>query len=54
MEAWMRKLGLVMNITDLGGKKEMLEGMVKSTLVMQGGYHVLTESEIREILKASF
>ncbi len=54
MEAWMRKLGLVMNITDLGGKEEMLEGMVKSTLVMQGGYHVLTESEIREILKASF
>lgn len=54
MEAWMRKLGLVMNITDLGGKEEMLEGMVKSTLVMQGGYHILTESEIREILKASF
>lgn len=54
MEAWMRKLGLVMNITDLGGKEEMLEGMVKSTLVMQGGYHVLTEAEIREILKASF
>lgn len=50
----MRKLGLVMNITDLGGKEEMLEGMVKSTLVMQGGYHVLTEAEIREILKASF
>ncbi len=54
MEAWMRKLGLVMNITDLGGTPEMLEGMVKSTLVMEGGYHVLTESEIREILKASF
>lgn len=54
MERWMRKLGLVMNITDLGATEEMLEGMVRGTLVMDGGYKVLSESEIRTVLQASF
>ena len=54
MEAWMRRLGLVMNITDLGATEAMLDGIVESTLIMQGGYKVLTKEEVREILKASF
>ena len=54
MEKWMKKIGLVMNLTELGAKKEMLEGMVKSTLVMDGGYKVLSESDIRAVLEASF
>ncbi len=54
MEKWMRKLGLVMNITELGATKEMLDGMVKSTLVMDGGYKVFNESDIRAVLQASF
>lgn len=54
MEKWMNKIGLVMNLTDLGAKPDMLEGIVKSTLVMEGGYKVLTEKDIREILKASY
>lgn len=54
MEAWMRKIGLVMNITELGATKDMLEGMVKSTLVMDGGYKLLNESDIRNVLNASF
>ncbi len=29
MEAWMKTIGLVMNITELGAKREMLDGMVK-------------------------
>lgn len=54
MEKWMRKIGLVMNITDLGAKQEMLDGMVKSTLVMNGGYKVLSEGDIRSVLQTSF
>lgn len=54
MEAWMKKIGLVMNITELGAKEEMLDGMVKSSLIMEGGYKVLNKDEIKAILKASF
>ncbi len=54
MKKWMRKIGLVMNITELGATKEMLDGMVKSTLVMDGGYKVLDEENIRAVLQASF
>lgn len=54
METWMRKIGLVMNITELGATKEMLDGMVKSTLIMNGGYKVMDEKDIRAVLQASF
>lgn len=54
MEAWMKKIGLVMNISELGAKEEMLDGIVKSTLVMEGGYKVLNKDDIKAILKASF
>ena len=53
MEAWMKALGLVMNITDLGANEKMIGGLVESTLVMQGGYKVLTKEEIAEIFKES-
>lgn len=53
MEAWMKSIGLVMNITDLGANESMLDGIVKSTLIMEGGYKVLTQDDVRAILKAS-
>ncbi len=52
MEAWMRKLGLVMNISDLGATAAMEDDFVKSTLIMQGGYKVLTEDDVRAIFRA--
>lgn len=54
MEKWMKKIGLVMNITELGATEDMLDGMVKSTLIMDGGYKVMNEEDIRSVLKASF
>ena len=54
MEEWMKKIGLAMNITELGATKDMLDGMVKSTLVMDGGYKVMNEKDIRAVLNASF
>lgn len=54
MEAWMKKIGLVMNITELGATEDMLDGMVKSTRIMDGGYKILSEADVRDILKASY
>ena len=53
MEKYMREIGVVMNITDLGVTPEMIEGIADSTLVMTGGYKVLTREEIIAILKES-
>ena len=53
MESWMKKLGLVMNLTDLGVTPDMIDGIASATFVMDGGYKVLTSDEIKEILKAS-
>ncbi len=54
MEEWMKKIGLTMNLTALGATEQMLDGIVKSTLIMDGGYKVLDGDDIRAVLKASF
>lgn len=54
MENWMKELGLVMNIRELGATEEMLPDLVKGTLVLPGGYKVLETDEIEQILKESF
>lgn len=53
MEDWMKELGLVMNISDLGVTEEMIEGITKATLSLPGGYKALTQDEITTILKQS-
>ena len=53
MEAWMRELGLVMNISELGATEDMIEGIADGVLVMPGGYKVLDRDEIVKILKES-
>ena len=53
MEDYMRSLGLVMNISDLGVTDEMIDGVADSTFIMEGGYKVLTHEDVVEILKES-
>lgn len=53
MEDWMNELGLVMNLNELGVTEDMLQGLVDATLIMNGGYKVLTKEEILEIFKQS-
>lgn len=53
MEAWMKEIGLVMNISDLGVTEEMLEGIADGTFHMDGGYHAPDREEIIDILKQS-
>lgn len=54
MENWMKKIGLVMNITDLGATADMLDGIVDSTCIMTGGYKTLDKNDIRAVLRASY
>lgn len=53
MESWMKELGLVMNISELGVTKDMVEGIADSTIIMEGGYKILTHEEIVTILSNS-
>lgn len=53
MESWMKELGLVMNITELGANEEMLEDLAKSTLILDGGYRVPNHDEIVDIFRSS-
>ena len=53
MEAYMKRIGLVMHIGKLGVTDDMLEGIAKGSFIMDGGYKVLTQEEIVQILKAS-
>ena len=53
MESWMKELGLVMNISELGADEGMIEGIADGTLIMPGGYKVLEHDEIVGILKES-
>ncbi len=53
MERYMREIGLVMNITELGVTESMIDGIADSTLIMTGGYKVLTRGEVVEILRRS-
>ena len=54
MENWMKELGLVLNITELGATEDMIPDLVKGTIVLSGGYKVLDAGEIEQIFRESF
>ncbi len=53
MEKWMKEIGLIINIKDLGTTEDMLDGIAKGTFILEGGYKVLNHNEIVDILKES-
>ena len=53
MEDWMKRIGLVMNISELGVTEDMLDGIANGSFIMTGGYKTLNHDEIVSILKAS-
>ncbi len=53
MEEYMRRLGLVMNASELGVTPDMLEGIADSTLIMTGGYKILNREDVIAIVKES-
>ena len=53
MENWMKKLGVAMKLSEIGGTEEMIEGIADGTIILDGGYKVLTRDEIVQILRES-
>jgi alcohol dehydrogenase YqhD (iron-dependent ADH family) len=53
MEAWMKEIGLVLSIKELGADENMLEGIADATFILEGGYKVLTRDEVIDILRES-
>lgn len=53
MESWMQELGLAMHLRELGATDDLIEDMVNATLILDGGYRILTKEDIRKILQAS-
>ena len=53
MKDWMKELGLAMKISELGATKDMIDGIADATLLLEGGYKVLSRKEVVEILKES-
>ena len=53
LEAWMREIGCVMGISELGVTDDMLEGIADATFIMEGGYKVLSREDVLSILRAS-
>ena len=53
LEAWMREIGCVMSVAELGVTDDMLEGIADATFIMEGGYKVLSREDVLSILRAS-
>ena len=53
MENWMKKLGVAMNLRELGVKEDMIEDIANGTILLKHGYKQLSREEVIEILKKS-
>lgn len=53
MEGWMREIGVVMNISVLGATEDMLDDLVNGTIILNGGYKILTKEDVRGIFSQS-
>lgn len=53
MENWMREIGCVMSIRELGADESSLDAIADATLTMTGGYRTLTRVEILDVLRKS-
>lgn len=53
MEEWMKAIGAVLSIKELGADESMVEKLADATMIFNGGYKVLNHSEIVEIFKQS-
>ena len=53
MQNWMSEMGLALNLTQLNVTEDMIDAITKSTVIMDGGYKILDEKDIKNVLKAS-
>ena len=53
MESWMKKIGVAMNLSELGTTPEMIEDIANATILLDGGYKKLDRDDVVAVLKAS-
>ncbi len=53
LESWMKEIGLVMNITELGCSPDMVESLANETLILPTGFAPRTREDVVAIFKAS-
>lgn len=53
MENWMKELGLVMNISELGATKTAIDKIADNTFIMTGGYKEFDRNDVVTVLKSS-
>ena len=53
LEAWMREIGVAMNITELGATEDMIPKIADATFLLGGGYKQLTRDEVIATLRES-
>ena len=53
LEAWMKEIGVVMHLAELGVEESMFDAIADGTFLLSGGYRKLTREEVIEILKES-
>lgn len=53
MEDWMKEIGVVMKLSELGVSKDMLEDLADRTIPLKGGYKELSRDEIIRVFRES-
>ena len=53
LERWMKDIGVVMHLKELGVEESMYEDIASGTFLLSGGYRKLTKEEVVEILRES-
>ncbi|SEI67129.1 Alcohol dehydrogenase YqhD, Fe-dependent ADH family [Kandleria vitulina] len=53
MENWMKQIGVALKLSELGVTEDMIDGITEGTLILEGGYKVLSKDEVKQIIKAS-
>lgn len=53
MEDWMKNIGVAMKLSELGATEDMIDGIADGTIILEGGYKVLTKEDVKNILMES-
>jgi len=53
LEAWMREIGVAMDISELGADETMIPKIADATFILDGGYKKLTREDVTAILTES-